>query len=89
MRRTDTWSEIETRSMGRCFAGKRGRSRSRTFLPHRNRRECMEHMIVLGAGHLRRILSSYAVYYNRARTHLSLSKDAPEGRIVSGRARAW
>jgi transposase InsO family protein len=46
------------------------------------RRECMEHMIVLGAGHLHRILSSYAVYYNRARTHLTLSKDAPEGRIV-------
>jgi hypothetical protein len=33
---------------------------------------------VLGAGHLRRILSSYALYYNRARTHLALYKDAPD-----------
>jgi transposase InsO family protein len=49
------------------------------------RRECLDHVIVLSAGHLRRILSSYAVYYNRARTHLSLCKDAPEGRIVQSR----
>jgi transposase InsO family protein len=46
------------------------------------RRECLDHMIVLGAAHLRRILSSYADYYNGIRTHLSLSKDAPQGRIV-------
>jgi hypothetical protein len=39
-------------------------------------------MIVLSAGHLRRILSSYAAYYNRARTHLSLSKDAPDRRAI-------
>jgi putative transposase len=44
------------------------------------RRECLDHVIVLGAGHLRRILSSYAVYYNRARTHLALFKDAPDVR---------
>jgi transposase InsO family protein len=46
------------------------------------RRECLDHMIVLGAGHVRRILLSYADYYNRARTHLSLSKDAPDGRTI-------
>jgi hypothetical protein len=39
-------------------------------------------MIVLGAGHLRRILSSYTDYYNGTRTHLSLYKDAPEGRTA-------
>jgi hypothetical protein len=39
-------------------------------------------MIVLTAGHLRRILSGYAVYYNAKRTHLSLSKDAPDGRAA-------
>jgi len=32
--------------------------------------------------HLRRILSKYVDYYNRTRTHLSLSKDAPEHREV-------
>jgi transposase InsO family protein len=44
------------------------------------RRECLDHMIILGAGHLRRILLSYADYYNGTRTHLSLYNDAAEGR---------
>jgi putative transposase len=46
------------------------------------RRACLNHVIVLGEGHLRRVLSSYTAYYNQARTHLSLSKDSPDGRIV-------
>jgi len=32
--------------------------------------------------HLRRILSAYAAYYNQARTHLALQKDAPLHRAV-------
>src|SRR5882724_4733730 len=44
------------------------------------RRECVDHMIVLGEAHLRRILKSYADYYNGVRTHRSLSKDAPVSR---------
>jgi transposase InsO family protein len=39
------------------------------------RRECLDHVIVLGD--LRRILKSYAHYYNDIRTHRSLDKDAP------------
>jgi len=46
------------------------------------RRECLDHMIVLGESHLRRIVSLYASYYNEARTHLSLAKDAPRGRPI-------
>jgi hypothetical protein len=46
------------------------------------RRECLDHVIILTAGHLRRILSGYAAYYNGVRTHLSLSKDAPDRRAV-------
>jgi transposase InsO family protein len=46
------------------------------------RRECLDQMIILSAGHLRRILSGYALYYNRVRTHLSLCKDAPERRAA-------
>jgi hypothetical protein len=38
------------------------------------RRECMDHVIVLGEAHLRRILLSCARYYNDIRTHLSLDK---------------
>src|ERR1700712_717133 len=46
------------------------------------RRECVDHIIVLGEMHLRRILRSYADYYNRVRTHRSLNKDAPVTRPV-------
>jgi transposase InsO family protein len=40
------------------------------------RRECVDHIIVLGEMHLRRVLKSYADYYNWVRTHRSLNKDA-------------
>ena len=46
------------------------------------RRESVDHMIVLGEAHLRRILKSYAHYYNGLRTHRSLNKDAPVSRSV-------
>jgi transposase InsO family protein len=46
------------------------------------RRECLDHIIVLGEAHLRRILKSYADYYNGVRTHRSLNKDAPAVRLV-------
>jgi hypothetical protein len=46
------------------------------------RRECLDHVIVLGEAHLRRILKSYADYYNDVRTHRSLNKDAPVSRAV-------
>ena len=36
------------------------------------RRECLDHAVVFGEGHLRRILAAYASYYNGFRTHLSL-----------------
>jgi len=39
-------------------------------------------MLIVGEAHLRRVLSSYATYYNRARTHLALQKDAPWHRAV-------
>ena len=44
------------------------------------RRECVDHVVVLGERHLRRILKSYATYYNSARTHRSLNMDAPVSR---------
>jgi transposase InsO family protein len=46
------------------------------------RRECLDHVIVLGEKHLRRILRRYFEYYQESRTHLSLSKDAPSTRAV-------
>jgi transposase InsO family protein len=46
------------------------------------RRECVDHIIVLGEMHLRRVLKSYADYYNCVRTHRSLNKDAPVTRQI-------
>ena len=46
------------------------------------RRECVDHIIVVGEMHLRRVLKSYAGYYNSVRTHRSLNKDAPVSRPV-------
>ena len=46
------------------------------------RRECLDHVVVLGERHLRHTLTRYFAYYHRARTHLSLDKDAPDGRPV-------
>ncbi len=46
------------------------------------RRECLDQVIVLSEGHLRRLLASYFHYYHRWRTHLSLAMDCPEPRPV-------
>jgi len=46
------------------------------------RRECVDHIVVLGEAHLRRILKTYADYYNKIRTHRSLDKDASAFRPV-------
>jgi transposase InsO family protein len=47
------------------------------------RRDCLDHVIVLGERHLLHLLRCYASYYNRSRTHLSLNKDAPTRRPVT------
>jgi transposase InsO family protein len=46
------------------------------------RRDCLDHVVVFGEWHLRHLLRSYATYYNEARTHLSVNKDAPSPRTV-------
>src|SRR5438552_11720683 len=46
------------------------------------RRECVDHIVVLGEMHLRRILSKYAADYTELRTHRSLNKDAPLTRRI-------
>ena len=46
------------------------------------RRECLDHIVVLGEAHLRRILATYAAYYDELRTHLALDKDSPCHRPV-------
>ncbi len=51
------------------------------------RRECLDHLIIFGEAHPRRVLRAYADYYNRTRTHLSLDKDAPLSRPITQQGR--
>src|SRR5258708_19061853 len=50
------------------------------------RRECLDHIVIFNERHLRRVLSSYADYYQRTRTHLSLDKDCPQSRPIQNRS---
>ena len=51
------------------------------------RRECLDHVIIIGERHLRHVLLCYMEYYNAARTHLSLGKDTPIRRAVHSAGR--
>jgi transposase InsO family protein len=44
------------------------------------RRDRLDHFVIFGEAHLRRVLKDHASYYNEVRTHLSLDKDAPDFR---------
>jgi transposase InsO family protein len=46
------------------------------------RRECLDHVVVLGEQSLRRMLQSYIEYYHDSRCHLALNKDSPEAREI-------
>jgi putative transposase len=46
------------------------------------RRECLDHVIVLSAAGLQRVVTDYVAYYMRWRTHLGLDKDSPATRSV-------
>ena len=46
------------------------------------RRDCLDHVLIFGERHLRRVLTLYSRYYNETRTHLGLGKDAPLRRAV-------
>ncbi len=44
------------------------------------RRDLLDHVIILNERHLKRLMSSYLLYYHEDRTHLGLTKDTPTGR---------
>jgi putative transposase len=46
------------------------------------RRECLDHVVIVNAAGLRRMMTDYIAYYLGSRTHLSLHKDAPVSRAV-------
>ncbi len=51
------------------------------------RRDLLDHVIVMGEAHLRRLLRAYAEYYNTYRTYLGLNKHTPHRRPVQHRGR--
>ncbi|WP_391542511.1 integrase core domain-containing protein [Posidoniimonas polymericola] len=44
------------------------------------RRECLDHVIILGEDHLRRVLKEFFAYYNGRRAHQGLDGDTPLSR---------
>ena len=53
------------------------------------RRECLDHLLILGEGHLRKVLVEFARHYNGHRPHQSLQQEPPlqPGRVVDVTAR--
>ena len=43
------------------------------------RRECLDHILILGEAHLRRVLRAYVGYFNSARPHQGISQAIPVG----------
>jgi hypothetical protein len=42
------------------------------------RRELLDRILILGTGHLRRVLAEYAIHYNAHRPHQSLRQRSPD-----------
>jgi len=54
------------------------------------RRECLDHVLILGERHLDSVLAEYARHYNGHRPHQGLQQEAPQrqpGRVVDITAR--
>jgi putative transposase len=50
------------------------------------RHECLDHILVFGERHLRRILGEYVSHYNQECPHRGLSLETPEPQLASNRA---
>jgi hypothetical protein len=48
------------------------------------RRECLDHILVVGEAHLWRVLSAYVRYFNRSRPHQGIAQRIPEAEVNAG-----
>jgi putative transposase len=57
------------------------------------RRECLDHLFILGEAHLKRILKEYVKYYNQQRLHQGIEQRLPEpgppGTVSTGKILAF
>ena len=49
------------------------------------RRECLDHMLILGESHVHRIVKEYVAFLNQARPHQGIEQKIPEGIQVTGK----
>jgi hypothetical protein len=47
------------------------------------RRELLDHVLTLGDGHLRAVLTEYQAHYNTARPHQGIAQRVPDGGRVA------
>jgi transposase InsO family protein len=52
------------------------------------RRECLDHVLILGERHLLETLTEYARYFDRARTHQGIGQLVPAGFSTAAAGRA-
>ncbi len=52
------------------------------------RAECLDWLLIIGRGHLERVLRTYVEHYNRQRPHRGLNLRPPEGPGTPGRPAA-
>ncbi len=48
------------------------------------RRECLDHLLLLGEHHLRHALGEYVAYFNQARPHQGIGQAIPQGSTPQG-----
>src|SRR5258706_199645 len=89
-RASQAWHRCRPDQLGQVYGAEEGSSWQSPYserLIGSIRRECLDHIVVSGERHLRHGLLSYMDYYNGARPHLSLNKDAPISRAAEAAGR--